>query len=271
MHIIEQYICGKHLADDCEDGIVSTDDFIAVIDGSTGKTTLRYRPDMTNGRRCMMLLTNLVTHLPAESTVEAFCQAATAVIARYYPAAHHDCAVVVPPHERLCASIIVYSRLRHEIWMIGDCRCMVDGVLYDNPKPDEERFARQRAALFASCMAQHPDMIIDGKLVHDYARDAILPELIDAMHDENITYAVIDGYPVYMPGVKIVPVPLYATDIVLASDGYPHLFPTLSDSEAALRQLLDNDPFCIKDFLATKGTMRNNISFDVRSYIRFTP
>ena len=38
MTITEQFICGKHTADDCEDGIVVSNDFAAVIDGSTSLT-----------------------------------------------------------------------------------------------------------------------------------------------------------------------------------------------------------------------------------------
>ena len=41
MKIIEQNLVGKYTQDTCEDGIVITDNFIAVIDGSTSKTTFR--------------------------------------------------------------------------------------------------------------------------------------------------------------------------------------------------------------------------------------
>lgn len=38
MIIIEQSIIGKKCQEACEDGLVVTDEFIAVIDGSTSKT-----------------------------------------------------------------------------------------------------------------------------------------------------------------------------------------------------------------------------------------
>ena len=38
MKIIESKIVGKKSQEACEDGMVVTDDFIAVIDGSTSKT-----------------------------------------------------------------------------------------------------------------------------------------------------------------------------------------------------------------------------------------
>lgn len=46
MHIEESFICGKHTAADCEDGIVCTPNFVAVIDGSTSKTPFRLDPTM---------------------------------------------------------------------------------------------------------------------------------------------------------------------------------------------------------------------------------
>ena len=56
MHIEESFICGKHTAADCEDGIVCTPNFVAVIDGSTSKTPLRLDPTMKNGRFAMLLI-----------------------------------------------------------------------------------------------------------------------------------------------------------------------------------------------------------------------
>lgn len=49
MTITEQFICGKHTAADCEDGIVITPHFAAVIDGSTSKTPLYIA---RGGRKC---------------------------------------------------------------------------------------------------------------------------------------------------------------------------------------------------------------------------
>ena len=53
MKIIESSIIGKKSPEACEDGMVVTDDFIAVIDGSTSKTPKHLNPDMKNGRYAM--------------------------------------------------------------------------------------------------------------------------------------------------------------------------------------------------------------------------
>jgi len=58
-------------------------------------------------------------------------------------------------------------------------------------------------------------------------------------------------------------------EIVLASDGYPFLKSTLEASEKALEELLKHDPQCVNSFIATKGLVEGNKSFDDRTYIRF--
>ena len=57
---------------------------------------------------------------------------------------------------------------------------------------------------------------------------------------------------------------------MLASDGYPTLLPTLHESEKALAQHLTDDPQNITDFIATKGLVDGNVSFDDRAYIKLT-
>ena len=267
MRIIEQHIEGKHSPEDCEDGLAFTPDFVAVIDGSTSKTPHRLHPPMRNGRYCMMAIKHFVRRMPADLTVTQFCEQVTAHIHGLYPA--DDTPMKLHPQERLCASAVIYSVLRHEVWMIGDCQCMVDGRAFHNDKPSERVMAHRRAAAFSAARAAHPDMVCENRIVHDYARDTILSALIGSMAGENRTYAVIDGFPIFMPGVKTIPVENPQAEIVLASDGYPFLRPTLEESEAALRQQLALDPFCIDSFVATKGVMAGNHSFDDRAYVRF--
>ena len=77
-------------------------------------------------------------------------------------------------------------------------------------------------------------------------------------------------------GVKVVSVSSSETvsassEIVLASDGYPFLKPTLAESEEALANQIANDPQNISCFIATKGLVEGNKSFDDRTYIRFLP
>ena len=254
MNIVETFIKGKRDAAHCEDGIVLTPHYAAVIDGSTSKTPFCLSPTMRNGRYAMTLISEYIGAMPHDATCGDFCKGITQVIAdEYRRAGVHD-RMEAHPEERLCASAIVYSDVRHEVWMVGDCQAIVDGAFYDNAKPYEQDIARRRAALILSGMPPVE------------ARRAIEPLLIAAMREgQNREYAVIDGTTVYMPGVIVVPA---AHSVVLASDGYPVLLPTLGESEAALARQIERDPQNVSEFIATKGIVEGNCSFDDRAYIR---
>lgn len=288
MKIIESSIIGKKSQEACEDGMVVTDDFIAVIDGSTSKTPKHLNPDMKNGRYAMMLISEYIREeLKADASVDDFCQGVTAYIYnKVYEKLGVEERLKEHPEERLTASAILYSRTRNEVWMVGDCQAIIDGKLYENGKPYEQEIARKRVEL------------IEQGLSPAEARKQIEPLLIKAMlSGQNQTYTVIDGFPIYREGVKVVSVspsssvqdsvptsdsvpcsdsasasdtiPSSSSEIVLASDGYPFLEPTLAASEAALAEQIANDPQNIHSFIATKGIVEGNKSFDDRTYIRF--
>ena len=294
MKIIESSIIGKKSPEACEDGMVVTDDFIAVIDGSTSKTPKHLNPDMKNGRYAMMLISEYIREeLKADASVDDFCQGVTAYIYnKVYEKLGVEERLKEHPEERLTASAILYSRTRNEVWMVGDCQAIIAGKLYENGKPYEEKIARKRVEL------------IEQGLSPAEARKQIEPLLIEAMlSGQNQTYTVIDGFPIYREGVKVVSVsdscsvqdsvsssdscsvqdpvscsgsasasdtiPSSSSEIVLASDGYPFLKPSLAASEAALAEQIANDPQNIHSFIATKGIVEGNKSFDDRTYIRF--
>ena len=275
MKVIESKIEGKKSPESCEDGLVVTADFIAVIDGSTSKTPHHLSPDMKNGRYAMVLISEYIQHeLKPESTVEDFCEGVTSYIYnKVYRQQGIEEQMQAHPEERLTASAILYSKAKNEVWMVGDCQAIIGGKLYENSKPFEEIVARRRVEL------------IRRGFTPQEARKTIEPLLIQAMLEgQNKTYTVIDGFPIYQKGVKVVSLnapqknvetdvadslPLPTKEIVLASDGYPFLKPTLAESEEALAHLLAYDPQCTHEFIATKGIVVGNKSFDDRTYIRF--
>lgn len=275
MKVIESKIEGKKSSESCEDGLVVTADFIAVIDGSTSKTPHHLSPDMKNGRYAMVLISEYIQHeLKPESTVEDFCEGVTSYIYnKVYRQQGIEEQMQAHPEERLTASAILYSKAKNEVWMVGDCQAIIDGKLYENNKPFEDIVARRRVKL------------IRQGFTPQEARKTIEPLLIQAMLEgQNKTYTVIDGFPIYQKGVKVVSLnapqknvetdvadslPLPTKEIVLASDGYPFLKPTLTESEEALAHLLAYDPQCTHEFIATKGIVVGNKSFDDRTYIRF--
>lgn len=263
MTIIEQALIPKNPAKKSEDGVVVTPDYIAVIDGSTSKATRRYSLFNSNGRYAMQIIARFVRKAGKDLTCHQFCSGVTRAIARHYRKSRLPY-LADHPEERLTASCIVYSRLRREIWMIGDCQCLVGGEYYDNPKPYEQELAEQRAAIILTSKEPKERFLVD-----DTARAAIIPHMLETMKHQNNGYSVVDGFPVDERHVRIIPLDFQPWEIVLASDGYPFLEPTLEASEARLAQQKSEDPLNIGAFKATKAFMQGNNSFDDRAYIRF--
>jgi glycerophosphoryl diester phosphodiesterase len=145
---------------------------------------------------------------------------------------------------------------------------LTSNLYYDNPKPDEAELAAMRAD-------EAKRQLSDGKTIddlcrNDTARPVIIPRMIETMRNQNITYSVVDGFPIPRQHVLVIPLDFNPWEIVLASDGYPFLYPTLEESEKALQHQRQYDPLNIgPHFQATKAFHPDNNSFDDRSYIRF--
>ena len=216
----------------------------------------------------MHLVSRFLRHAPKTISCTAFCRDVTAYIRKHYRRSQLE-RLALHPEDRMCASAVIFSRVNREVWMIGDCQCLVGGELYENPKPYENILAEERAAIIAthySPLTTYPSPLT----IHDTARDQIIPHMKEAMKGQNVNYAVIDGFPIPQQHVRVITLDFRPWEIVLASDGYPFLCPTLAESEERLAWQKANDPLNIGTFKATKAFMQGNDSFDDRAYIRFT-
>lgn len=277
MQIIEQTLVPKNPKVKSEDGIVVTADFIAVIDGSTSKSQLRHSLWRSNGRYAMQLISRYISHMPKNITCQEFLRGVTASIRKHYKKSLMP-RLAEHPEDRLTASVVVYSRVSREIWMVGDCQCLVAPLdahqsapaytYYDNPKPFEAELAAQRADEMKRLLAEGVSR--EELLRNDTARPVIIPRMIETMRQQNIAYSVVDGFPIPFQHVRTITLDFQPWEIVLATDGYPFLCPTLQESEERLSRQRDADPLNIgPDFQATKGFHPDNNSFDDRTYIRF--
>ena len=211
----------------------------------------------------MQLVSETIASLPSETSCSDFCNIVTDTIAKAYQHYHIDPNIIEQyPERRLTCSAAIYSDYHRQIWMIGDCQCLVDGVLYENNKPQEAINAQKRSEYILS---HH--LSADEIMKHDVGRDFIVNDIISSMKGQNKSYAAIDGTPIYQEGIRIIDVSK-AHEIVLATDGYPFLKPKLTESEAALQELLREDPMLVTLYQATKGLAEGNNSFDDRAYIR---
>ena len=220
---------------------------------------------MSNGQYCMRQVCQYIESMPADLTAEKFCRLITSYIRFLYSQYDVDMELLTEiPTERMAASAVIYSVGRKEIWMVGDCQCLVGDEYFDNPKPYEQKLAEQRAEIIKSSPEPW-----DHYLSDDTARAAIIPLMLEKMKQQNVSYSVIDGFPIPERHVRIITLDFQPWEIVLASDGYPRLCPTLAESEAKLSEQKANDPLNIGLFKATKAFAEGNNSFDDRAYIRF--
>lgn len=243
---------------------------MAVVDGSTSKTPFQVKSGVANGRRAMQVLCNAIGLLPRRSSMAQIASFLTKALAEEYRRQGiSESLIANQPENRLTASVIIYSDYRREIYLLGDCQALVDGqVLLTNPKPYEDRLAEKRANLIKLALKQ--GMTTDQLADRDIGREAIVDDLVKAMREgQNKQYIVIDGTPPAMQFAKSYRLGSARHDIVLASDGYPFLRPTLTDSEGALLLQLYNDPMNISSYKATKGRMKGMESFDDRAFVRF--
>lgn len=241
----------------------------------------------------MMLIAEYIGRARPDIDAPGFCRELTEYVRDRY-AGTDIRRLTRHPEERLTASCIVYSHHHRQIWMVGDCQCLVDGHLYENPKPYEHILAEKRSAIIHE-MLHCGKATVDSLRADDTARKAIIPDMLKTMRYQNNTslpttetagdtddtdkrrshgttdeaYAVVDGFPIPINKVRIIRLDSRPHSVVLASDGYPFLHPTLAESEAALHKQLTTDPLNINTFKATKAFAEGNNSFDDRAFISF--
>lgn len=268
--IIEQSSIGKRDDAHNEDGWIATADYVAVVDGSTSKGSLSYG-DKSSGRIAMEIILEGIKNLRHNCTIRDAANELSAKIDAYYLS--HDIVKEVQDHpeNRLTASVVIYSVARQEVWQIGDCPCRIDNAIYENPKYWEQPLAQTRA-LFLEKELVEGKSIVELQL-KDTGREYILPLLRYSMiyqnneEEQNYGYGVLDGFPIANRFLRKYSA-IGAREIVLCSDGYLHIFPTLSQCEQYNKDYLEKDPLCIREHKMTKGVEIGNLSFDDRTYIR---
>jgi hypothetical protein len=182
------------------------------------------------------------------------------------------------------ASFLLFDAQAKVLYQLGDCNYgIVTGKGFH--AVSQERLvdrlgASKRAQVLRAFLAEG-----EGVLSCDPGRAAILEELREAVtlanadplrfspHDTlygvpkmDLVYSVFDM--TSKPNLTAVAIPREAHAIVLSSDGYPKLFPTLQESEAYLQRSLAEDPMRIKDHPSTKGVATGAVSYDDRSYVK---
>lgn len=272
MEIIEQYIQGKKTnQEECEDGLFVGEHYIAVVDGATSKSDMDWGGSKS-GKIAKDLIIEALPGLDAGLDIASALSILDSVIARWYVTKNVLDHVRTSPNDRCIASAVLFSKARAELWFIGDCQALVDGAHITSAKLVDDITGNARAMFLESSLRAGQTLADFEK--HDTGRDYILPLLQAQSYFQNsntpseFNYVVLDGFLTNFSGAKVVTLPADAKEVILASDGYPELFPTLLESEQALQKILAEDPLLFRKYKSAKGLQPGNSSFDDRTYIR---
>jgi hypothetical protein len=271
MQVIEQFTEGKK-GDPAlnEDAIVVTPDFIAVFDGVTSAPgeTLQGK---TTGRFAAEFFANAVKSLPAGIDAKTAIKTLSDAFNPAAEKAAKDEGKDFSKMRRPAAAMVLYSRAREEIWRIADPAFMVDGTAHEK----ELAVARNRGLIRQ--MRLHIEIAKGATeeelLKKDPTPDQIAPAMAGTVIFINngshpYGYAVLNGTPVPESLIEVFSAK-GAREIVLASDGYPQILPTLQASEDYLKKVITEDPLMYKLTAGVKGVTPGQVSFDDRAYIRF--
>jgi glycerophosphoryl diester phosphodiesterase len=306
MKVIERFLSSKTGNEpDCEDAIVVTRDFACVIDGATSQTEWRLR-GTTTGRAAAELIGKGVAELRADATAKEAVDHLGSTIEEAYRKEGADLDFERQPEKRATASVVLFSRQRREVWLVGDCQAL---ILYDrrraerlaNAKRADRITADARAFFLASVIAEgmrrapqtasenELECVVEGLREGDPGRRFISPLLERqrclqnppslelrgssvaaecAKVIERLGFWVIDGTEVPESRIRVKVLPPDATSLVLASDGYPKLFPTRAQAEHYLQRVVRRDPLLIGDHRTTKAHARGAQSYDDRAWLK---
>jgi glycerophosphoryl diester phosphodiesterase len=244
-----------------EDTYVVTDNYVAVIDGSTAKSkyagvspgklaadaisaALSLAEGGMTARQCVDLLTECVSSIPREGK------------------------------EAPSASIAVVSLRARQVWVVGDANVRVDNANRYFRHYGERHTAGMRAYYLTALIRQ--GLLVSNVLAgDDPGRGLILPMLKEESKLRNVDltgrwfWGSIDGTHVPARHIKQIDLPPEPVTVCLATDGYQRLFDSLERTEQVLRDTIKRDPLMIAAYPETKGVYDSQSSFDDRTYVKF--
>lgn len=269
----ECFLKGKKNPDNNEDGILITPDFAAVIDGATSKSDFELDGKKT-GKWAMELVLAAIRDFPKDIDAKEAMSRITNGIHSFYVKHNLLADLKEQPGKRFTANGVIYSYARNEVWQVGDCQCIVGDLYSSNEKTIDAIMADARSVVNEVALLN--GMTMDDLEKNDPGRAFIYPFLQQQAVLQNnpekgqrYSFPVFDGFPIQMEQVKIFPVG-NVREIILSSDGYPHLFSTLRESECYLINILEKDPLCMRLYKSTKGIKKGNSSFDDRAYLKIS-
>jgi hypothetical protein len=274
MKVIEQFIESKTgRMETCEDAIYVDENFVAIIDGVSSKTDKKWDNNTPGqiGTKCILESIPLIK--PEAEAFEFFTECNSA-IHKWYDKNTITIEMAYHINHRCGASMIVYSKAKRQIWIIGSGLAIIGQEYINSPLLLEDICSQVRSYFIQSEILRGITEEDLRKL--DTGREFIKPLLVRQIMFQNsdnpsdFNFYVIDGFFKNPQGIQIIDIPNNLNEIVIASDGYPEIFDTLDKTEKFLKNVITDDPLCYKRYKTTKGVQQGNISFDDRSYVKIS-
>lgn len=265
--VVEEFVEGKSDRIVCEDVIVVTADFAAVVDGASDQTGRRFG-GQSGGRFAAETLQSAILSLNSQASAREFADQLSDRLLRAVAATVGD---LDSSARWPAASVICLSLFRNEIWRVGDCSFLIDGQPNLGSKRVDDAAYGFRAAINSALLASGTSLT---EILRDDPGAAAARPLIDLQQQLSNRegpwgFGCVNGRPVPDQFVEVFPLAQNATEIVLTSDGFPDPRPSLVESESRLRNLLEMDPAAIGDLWTVGKSLRPGAnSVDDRAYLR---
>jgi glycerophosphoryl diester phosphodiesterase len=264
--VIEEFLQAKSFDPErCEDVLVITDHFAAIVDGATSKSA-RSAECIAPGRLLAQVLAKAVQEWHPSITARSAVDHLTALAQEFNDRqAKSD-------EELGSASVIILSLARREVWRVGDCLLLIGRKEYPPKNELEQSIASVRAAY--NQITLRSGTTVTDLQQRDLGRELVLPllktqnALANVAGESRFAFGVLNGVAVPDAHLEIVTLQSGSYDIVLCSDGYPRAFASLHEAETELTAALTADPLCITEIVATKGKGIGDASYDDRAYVR---
>ena len=147
--VVEEFVEGKATDRACEDLIVVTSSFAAVIDGATDATGMLY-DGKGGGLVAAETLASAIEALDPNANAREFADELTTRLQTLARGADDQDSVSA---HWPSASLVCLSFARREVWRIGDCSFLVDGKPHIGTKRVNDAAYGFRAAINASLIA----------------------------------------------------------------------------------------------------------------------
>ena len=251
------------------DGIVVSDAFLAVVDAyqARGYRAWQGKPA---GIFAKELLCKALEQQPADAEARDVVCALEETLQEQTTSAieqMQDKQVYAYPMARL----LVYSAAKRQIWRLGDSPFVVDGTLHFERSQALQAATLKRAEVTEKFLARDNTDLKD-MVNNDYGRTAIMEDIVAEERRvdgvECLSGRADVDMDVLLGNVEVFQLEV-GQEVILASDGYPQLLPSIEESEAWLKEERDRDPLFVRDFKALRTAKDEEVGYDDRSYVRF--